>query len=93
MKIYIVQIDMGEGDQVWWENADTAYSTQERAEQQLEWMKQHYGIEAHQLRIETLELEGLVKDRKTGEYYDPKAAFDRLMNTPETMDMLNRLGR
>jgi hypothetical protein len=38
-----------------------------------------------------LEAEGLVRDRKTGEYYDPRAAFDRLMNRPETMAMLRRL--
>jgi len=33
-----------------------------------------------------------VQDRKTGEYYDPKAAFDNLMNTPEVMASLKRLG-
>jgi hypothetical protein len=33
----------------------------------------------------------LVQDRKTGEYYDPKQAFDKLMNKPEIMAMLNRL--
>ena len=32
-----------------------------------------------------------VQDRKTGEYYDPKAAFDKLMNKPEIMASLNRL--
>jgi len=32
-----------------------------------------------------------VQDRKTGEFYDPKAAFDNLMNTPEVMAMLKRL--
>lgn len=32
-----------------------------------------------------------VQDRKTGEYYDPKAAFDELMNKPEIMASLNRL--
>jgi hypothetical protein len=91
MKIYIIQIDMGSGFVEIWENADIAYCTLERAEQQLAWMQEHYGIAAHQLRIETLELEGLVKDRKTGEYYDPKAKFDELMNTPEVMASLNRL--
>jgi hypothetical protein len=39
-----------------------------------------------------LEREGWVKDKKTGEYYDPKAAFDNLMNTPEVMASLKRLG-
>jgi hypothetical protein len=33
----------------------------------------------------------LVQDRKTGEFYDPKAAFDKLMNKPEIMAMLKRL--
>lgn len=33
----------------------------------------------------------LVQDRKTGEYYDPKAAFDLLMNKPEIQAMLKRL--
>jgi hypothetical protein len=32
-----------------------------------------------------------VRDRKTGEYYDPKAKFDELMNKPEITAMLNRL--
>jgi hypothetical protein len=32
-----------------------------------------------------------VQDRKTGEYYDPKAKFDELMNKPEITAMLNRL--
>ncbi len=38
-----------------------------------------------------LEREGWVKDRKTGEYYDPKAKFDELMNKPEILASLNRL--
>jgi hypothetical protein len=38
-----------------------------------------------------LEKEGWVKDKKTGEYYDPKAKFDELMNKPEITAMLNRL--
>ena len=33
----------------------------------------------------------LVQDRKTGEYYDPQAAFDELMQRRETMAMLERL--
>ena len=32
-----------------------------------------------------------VQDRKTGEYYDPKAKFDELMNKPEIMASLKRL--
>jgi hypothetical protein len=38
-----------------------------------------------------LEREGWVKDRKTGEYYDPRAKFDELMNKPEILASLNRL--
>jgi hypothetical protein len=56
MRVYIVQIDMGEADQVWWENADPAYTDRAKADEQIEWMGREYGIEAHQLRIETLEL-------------------------------------
>lgn len=33
----------------------------------------------------------LVQDRKTGEFYDPKAAFDLLMNTAQVQAMLKRL--
>jgi hypothetical protein len=32
-----------------------------------------------------------VQDRKTGEWYDPKARFDDLMNKPEIVDLLKRL--
>jgi len=32
-----------------------------------------------------------VQDRKTGEFYDPKAKFDALMNKPEILAMLKRL--
>ena len=38
-----------------------------------------------------LEREGWVKDKKTGEYYDPKAKFDEMMNKPEIMAVLKRL--
>jgi len=38
-----------------------------------------------------LEQEGWVKDRKTGEWYNPKQKFDELMNKPEITAMLNRL--
>lgn len=33
----------------------------------------------------------LVQDRKTGEFYDPKAAFDKLMNKPEILAVFKRL--
>ena len=32
-----------------------------------------------------------VQDRKTGEMYDPKAAFDRMMNKPEIQAVFQRL--
>jgi hypothetical protein len=32
-----------------------------------------------------------VQDRKTGEFYDPKAAFDRMMNKPEIVAAFKRL--
>ena len=32
-----------------------------------------------------------VQDRKTGEWYNPQEAFDRLMNKPEILAMLKRL--
>ena len=32
-----------------------------------------------------------VQDRKTGEFYNPQEAFDKLMNKPEITAMLNRL--
>ena len=38
-----------------------------------------------------LEREGWVKDKKTGEYYKPQEAFDRLMNKPEILASLKRL--
>jgi hypothetical protein len=33
----------------------------------------------------------LVKDRKTGEYYDPRAKFDELMNKPAILASFQRL--
>jgi len=45
---------------------------------------------AQEARVEQAAVE-LVQDRKTGEFYDPKEAFDRLMNKPEITAMLNRL--
>jgi hypothetical protein len=32
-----------------------------------------------------------VQDRKTGEYYNPQEAFDKLMNKPEIMAVFKRL--
>jgi hypothetical protein len=36
-------------------------------------------------------VEGMVQDRRTGEWYNPQEAFDRLMNKPEIMASLKRL--
>ena len=38
-----------------------------------------------------LEAEGYVRDRKTGEYYKPQEAFDRMMNKPEIQAVFQRL--
>jgi hypothetical protein len=38
-----------------------------------------------------LEREGWVKDKKTGEYYDPKAKFDEMMDKPEIVAAFKRL--
>ncbi len=38
-----------------------------------------------------LEAEGYIRDRKTGEYYKPKEAFDRMMNKPEILAVFKRL--
>jgi hypothetical protein len=32
-----------------------------------------------------------VQDRKTGEFYNPKAAFDAMMNKPAIIESLKRL--
>jgi hypothetical protein len=47
--------------------------------------------EAARYKQMTEQAQQRVQDRKTGEYYDPKAKFDELMNKPEIMAMLNRL--
>jgi hypothetical protein len=36
-------------------------------------------------------LNNLVQDRKTGEFYDPKARFDELMNKQEILAVFKRL--
>jgi hypothetical protein len=37
------------------------------------------------------QLDQLVQDRKTGEWYNPQEAFDAMMNRPEIMASLKRL--
>lgn len=36
-------------------------------------------------------VEGMVQDRKTGEWYNPQEAFDRMMNKPEIQAVFKRL--
>jgi hypothetical protein len=50
-----------------------------------------YNLHMNKQRTPNTPQTKLVKDRKTGEYYDPKARFDELMNKPEIMASLNRL--
>lgn len=38
-----------------------------------------------------LEQEGWVKDRRTGEWYNPKERFDAMMNKPEIQAVFKRL--
>jgi hypothetical protein len=38
-----------------------------------------------------LEAEGYVRDRKTGEFYNPQEAFDAMMNRPEILAVFKRL--
>jgi hypothetical protein len=38
-----------------------------------------------------LEAEGLVRDRKTGEYYNPKERFDAMMGKQEIQAVFKRL--
>ena len=47
--------------------------------------------DAKEAMMEAIKEEGLVQDRKTGMWYNPKEAFDKLMNTPEVMASLKRL--
>ena len=61
-------------------------SKKEIAKFQAKDMKKHDGHAAN-----NLEQAGWVKDKKTGEWYDPKAKFDLLMHQQEVLDMLKRL--
>jgi ribosomal protein L17 len=37
------------------------------------------------------QLDQLVQDRKTGEFYNPQEAFDAMMNKPEILAVFKRL--
>ena len=85
---YIVQLNMADRGQAtqWTDCEDAKFATQEQALERIEWMKGEYGDQI-EYRVRTV-----VQDRKTGEYYNPQEAFDRMMNTPEVMASLKRLG-
>jgi hypothetical protein len=36
-------------------------------------------------------VEGMVQDKKTGEWYNPQQAFDAMMNKPEILAVFKRL--
>ena len=84
---YIVQINMADNGQEaqWTDCEDAKFVAEKDALARIEWMKCEYGNQI-EYRVRTL-----VQDRKTGEFYDPKAKFDELMNKPDIMAMLNRL--
>lgn len=84
---YIVQMNMADlGQQPQWTDCEDAQFVAEAdALARIEWMKGEYGDQI-EYRVGRL-----VQDRKTGNYYDPQAAFDELMQRRETMAMLERL--
>ena len=47
--------------------------------------------EAARYQQMTEEAQQRVQDRKTGEFYDPKAKFDEMMNKPEILAVFKRL--
>jgi hypothetical protein len=61
-------------------------SKKQMAKWQKQDMNKHNGHAAN-----NLEAEGYVRDRRTGEYYRPQEAFDRLMNKPEIQAVFQRL--
>jgi len=50
-----------------------------------EWTDQYVSDNIHKLNAP------MVQDRKTGEFYNPQEAFDKLMNKPEIMAVFKRL--
>ena len=84
---YIVQLNMADRGQEpqWTDCEDAQFAAEADALARIEWMKGEYGDQI-EYRVRTV-----VQDRKTGQFYDPKAAFDKLMNTPEVMASLKRL--
>lgn len=58
--------------------------------QQAQWDKKNMD-KSNGHSVNNLEAEGYVRDRKTGEYYKPQEAFDRMMNKPEIQAVFERL--
>jgi hypothetical protein len=58
--------------------------------QKAKWQQQEQKRDAGHV-ANNLEQSGWVKCRKTGEYYDPKARFDEMMNKPEILAVFKRL--
>lgn len=50
-----------------------------------DWTDEYVAENIHKLKAP------MVQDRKTGEFYNPQEAFDRLMNKPEIMAVFKRL--
>ena len=50
-----------------------------------EWTDQYVADNIHKLKAP------LVQDRRTGLYYNPQEAFDRMMNKPEILASFKRL--
>jgi hypothetical protein len=50
-----------------------------------EWTSQYVADNIHKLKAP------MVQDKKTGEFYDPKEAFDTMMNKPEIQAVFKRL--
>jgi hypothetical protein len=58
--------------------------------QQAKWDKRNMD-QSNGHSANNLEREGWVKDRKTGEWYNPKERFDQLMDKPEIQAVFKRL--
>ena len=84
---YIVQMNMADRGQAtqWTDCEDAKFATQEQALERIEWMKGEYGDQIeYRVRM-------VVRDRKTGEFYNPQEAFDAMMNKPEIQAVFKRL--
>ena len=84
---YIVQLNMADWGQEpqWTDCEDAQFAAEADALARIEWMKGEYGDQI-EYRVRTV-----VQDRKTGEFYSPQEAFDRMMNKPEILAVFKRL--